>query len=194
MEYHYEHLTVSGFLLGPHPAAWAETRFAYATALGDAGGPDDFFAVRRGIQDHYEALGLQQILSLIRLSHWDPRILSDCLPALWKRLSEGPGPLREEVVATVRRVWERYYFIREEVDLAFELALLAHGYQGYAEALRLFQASERLYGPDARARWNMGLCHYALGEMEPALRCFADARGLDGDFVPSRAVQVKGGG
>lgn len=194
MAHRHENLNVSGFLLGAHPAAWAETQHAFASALGEAGGPDDFFSLRRGIQEHYEELELGPVLSLIRLSRWDPRILRDCLPALWKHVQGCSDASRREVVATVMRVWEQYYFIREEEDLAFELALLAHAYQGFREALALFQGSIRLHGDSPRTRWNMGLCHYALGEMDAALGCFAEARRLDPTFVPARAVQVKGDG
>ena len=187
----HAHLQVLAFTLGAHPSGYAETRLAYEEAIGRSG-PDDLFALRRGIEGSYEALDLGQALSLIRLYRWDPRVLRDCLPVLWKRQPEATAPLCEELVRTVMRVWESFYPIGEREDLAFELGLLVHAYGAPGEALSLFQESIRLHGDDARARWNMGLCHYARGELEAAVGCFLEAARVEPGFVPVGAVQVKG--
>lgn len=189
-EHRRAHLHVSAFLLGAHPTGHAETRFAYEEAVGRAG-PDDFFSLRRGIEGSYDALDTAQILSLLRMSRWDVRILRDCLPVLWKHQPSASARACQDVVRAVTRVWESYFPIGEEQDLAFELGLLLHAYGGHREALALFGDSVRIHGDDARTRWNMGLCHYALGEVEAAFARFGEASRLDPGFVPAGAMQVK---
>ena len=95
-------------------------------------------------------------------------------------------------MGAVRRVWEHPYAMREEQDLAFELGLLLHAYGGHREAVALFEASAELHGDSAKTRWNVGLCHDALGATEAALACFAAAARLEPGFVPAGAVQVTG--
>jgi tetratricopeptide (TPR) repeat protein len=92
--------------------------------------------------------------------------------------------MRREVVRTVSRAWENYYHLGEDRDLAFELALLAYDYEGFEAALGLFQASRKLHGDDPRTWWNMGLCHFALGETAEALQCFEEAARLRPGFTP----------
>jgi tetratricopeptide (TPR) repeat protein len=185
----HTHLAVAAFLLGEGP--YAETRLAYDLVVERAG-PDDFFTLGRGLQAAPMKLGLAQLLSLLRLSHWDPRVLQDLLTALWSHVEAAPEDMQAEVVHAVVRAWDNHYPMGETFDLAFELGLLAHAHGGHREALELFAASVRLHGDDPRARWKMALCHWAEGEAEAALRCFADAARLDPTFRPVRAVQVKG--
>lgn len=187
------YLCVAAFLLGEHPSEYVETRLAYEEAIERAG-PDDFYALRKEIKANLGTIGLSHALSLIRTSRWDPQTLADLLSVLWTQQATASQIEAQEVVRAVTRTWEHYYPIGEDQDLAFDLALLLHAYGGHREALVLFGASERLHGENARARWNMGICHYALGDMESALACFRDAARLDPMFVPAGAMQLRGGG
>lgn len=183
-------LSVSAFLLGAHPSGYAETRLAFEQGLARLD-PQDAYTLRRGVQAAGGELELEPMLSLIRLSCSDPRVLRDGLPVLYKHALGAPARAAKEVVHTVMQAWQNYYHIGEEHDLAFDLALLALGYGGHAEALQLFRESVRLYGDDPRARWNMGLCHSAMGEVEAALACFQRAWKLDPHFAPAGAAQTK---
>jgi hypothetical protein len=187
----HAHLCVAAFLLGDHPSGYAETRLAYEEAVEGAG-PDDLYAVQREARPHVEDMALAPVLALIRLSRWDPRVLATCLPALWKHQPSLSAIEAQEVIRVVTRVWENHYAMGEEHDLAFELGLLLHAYGGHREAIALFEGSARLHGDGAKTRWNAGLCHYALGEVEAALGCFAEAARVEPGFVPVGAVQVKG--
>jgi tetratricopeptide (TPR) repeat protein len=186
----HAYLAVAVFLLGEPAARPTETKLAYDLAVERAG-PDDIFSLWRGLQGGVEQLGLESTLSLIRLSRWDPRVLQGVLPALLSQKEGTSAVMREEVLQTVMRVWEHYYPIGEKRDLAFELALLVYTYEGYTEALLLFQDSLRLYGSDPRTWWNIGLCHFGLDQPEEALRCFAEAARLEPGFRPRGALQVK---
>ena len=178
-----------GFLLGPEGVSHRETTLAFDQAIS-RGGPDDFYTARVGVQDHYDALDLEQLLAMIRLSQHDPRILRDCLPSLVARAAGAGEGQRRGVTRAAARVWENDYFIGEEQDLAFDLAHLCHAFGAWREALPFLAASVRRFGARASTSWNLGLCHYALGETEDALRCFAEAARLQPGFSPEGAFQV----
>lgn len=189
-EHAHVHLNVLAFALGEHPTGWLETRLAYEQRVGQAG-PDDFFVLRRALLPAGEGLTLDDVLSLIRVSRWDPRVLGDCLFALWQRAPDAPSAAKAALVKTIQVVWENYYWIGEELDLAFELGLLLDALGAKTEALWMFHESERLHGEDPRARWNAGLCHFGLGRPEEAARCFVEAARLDGGFRPAGSLQIK---
>jgi tetratricopeptide (TPR) repeat protein len=188
--HHHAHLAIAAFLLGEHPADHGETRLAYQQAIEQAG-PDDWFALRIAMREGLEQIGLQGVLSLIRLSYWDPRTLQECLPALWNFLETAQEPMLDEVMRAALRTWENYYPIGEDVDFAFQLGLLAYVCEAYSEGLALFGESVRLYGDDPRTRWNMGLCHWGLGEYPEALQQFGEAARLEPEFKLVGGLQVK---
>lgn len=185
----HAHLAISAFLLGA-ASGHEETQLAFEEAVERAS-PDDIFALRREILDGKDRLGLGQALSLIRWSRYDPYVLRDCLPTLWAHVHSASTVVVPDVVHAVSRAWDAYYPIGEALDLAFELGLLLHAYGASREAIALFEASIRLYGDDPRARWNIGLCHYALGDLPLAFACFGEAGRRWPEWRPAGALQVK---
>lgn len=184
------HLCVTAFLLGEHVSGYAETRLAYEQTL-EPGGPDGFFSLRQELLARIGEMALTHALAFLRASGWDPRVLADCLPVLWRHQPEASELETQDVIDAVRRSWTRYYPIGEEQDLASELGMLLHAYGAHREAIGLFQSSARLHGDRATTRWNIGLCRYALGELEEAFAAFAEATRLDPGFIPAGALQPK---
>ncbi len=182
------YLIVTALLLGDYQGD--ETTLAYEQAV-EAAGPDDWCVSHRGVHVGIPHLGLDPLLSAIRMSHWDPAILRECLPGLWSHVAGATESQRKEVLRTITRVWANYYWMGERYDLAFELGLLAHGYGGHTEALAFFAESVALHGDDPRTRWDMGLCHWAMGRVDEALMCFGASALLDPTFCPIGTLQVK---
>lgn len=191
--YATESLCICAFLRGPDPAGFGQTRAAFQTAI-ETGSPVDFLIVRRGIEPHYASLGLGQLLSFLRLSGWDPKLIADCAPVLWDRIAAAGSAERLELVRVIRRGWTRYYHLGEASDLAFEFGMLLYGAGAYSQALDRFEDSRRLYGDDARTFWNLGLCHAALGCAAEAGRCLAQAFEHSPDFAVPHAILGKPGG
>ncbi|WP_224243820.1 tetratricopeptide repeat protein [Hyalangium gracile] len=178
-------------MLGAPAAGTRESRLGFHLAFG-GGGSDDFFRLRQGIQDHYGGLEFDQLLSLLRMSRHDCRILRDCMPVLSAQAEALTDVQRQELRDAVRRTWDNYFHIGEERDLAFEFALLLHLAGEVEQALALYQESLRLYGEDPRTRWNMALCLFRLHRQEEAAGCLARAWEVAPDFAPTRGLLIKG--
>lgn len=183
-------LALWGALLGCDAATVAETRYAWELAIEQAR-PDDFFHVRRGVQDHYDKLDGGRLLALLRLSHWDPRVLQRIEPHLWERLDEFDAADRADLAAAVRLAFANHFEIGVDGDLPHLCGLLLHALDDHDGALALYALSLERHGHDPRTYWNMGLSAYALGRMEEAAALFAAARNVDPDFVPVGALQGK---
>ncbi|MBO1351143.1 MAG: hypothetical protein EBE86_028985 [Hormoscilla sp. GUM202] len=73
--------------------------------------------------------------------------------------------LNQEIYGAIGQVWDSYYPIGEQQDLAFCLGLLLGQMQYYAPALQYFQQSMKLYGPDFQVTQsaNGAECHATGG-------------------------------
>lgn len=186
----HESLNVSAFLLGQHPHGYLETRQAFDQAI-DSFGPDDFFTLKQGIQEHSDRLTIPQVLAYLRLSGWDATIFLDCLPVLLKGLDDAAESLRRDIYELTRQVWDTYYHLGEGEDLAFQIGFLLYGMHYYTEALDYFQRSLQLYGPDPSTTYNIGLCHYCLQHLEIALEWMEETLALDPTFKGTIAMRAE---
>ena len=186
----HTHLNISAFLLGNHPSDYVESCRAYRQAI-ETCGPDDFYALKKAIEHGYERWTLGQLISYIRLSGFDAKIALACYPVLIDRIENVSESEKQEFYRVIQKVWEVYYPLAEDQDLASHLGVLLYEMGYYAEALDLFVRSIALYGPDAMVSYSMGLCHYGLRQMEAALECVNEALALDPDSKDARALRVK---
>jgi tetratricopeptide (TPR) repeat protein len=183
-------INICAFLLGDHPHDYVETRQAFIETIENCG-PDDFYTLAKGVAKNYDALTLEQLLSLLRLSGWDAKIFRESFPALLNHVESAPPPLKQELYCALQQVWDNYYHIGEEHDLAFYMAMLLYGMQYYPEALEHFQRSLRLYGPDPSTFYNMAMCHYNLRQLEAALEYINQTLELDSTFEAAKAARIK---
>ena len=173
-------------LLGEHPSGYAETRAAYGEVF-ERTDPFDLHALRLGMHENYGQHSLNEIAALMRLLCYDPHVLADCVPALSEKIAEASPAARQELVQLVTESWANYYPFGEPHDTAFDFALLLHRLGEPRAALALFAESVRLHGDDPRTLWNMGICHFKLGEAEEATRRFNEATRKG--FVPEGVVR-----
>jgi len=186
----HAHLNIAVFLLGSHPGGYTETLQAYREAI-ETCGPDDFYALKKAIEHGYDSWTLEQIQAYIRLSGFDAKIALACYPALMNRIEHATEPEKQELHQVIQKVWEVYYPLAEDQDLASHLGVILYEMGYYAEALDYFIRSVELYGPDATVSYNIGLCHYGLGQMEAALEHVNEALALDQDFDDAGAMRIK---
>jgi tetratricopeptide (TPR) repeat protein len=185
-----ENLNISAFMFGDSPGTFIETRQAYAETI-ERFGPDDFFTLKTGIEQVYEALSLEQLLAFFRLSCWDYKRFWECLSALKKQLEDISEIQREDLQEAILKVWDSYLPIGEENDLAFQLGTLLLELGFYDDALELLQHSVDLYGAAPGTAYNMGVCYYSVGQREQALERVDQALELDPEFEDAKALRLE---
>lgn len=183
-----ESLNISAFLFGDPPGDFVETRQAYAEAI-ERFGPDDFFTLKEGIAEIYDALTLDQILAFLRLSCWDYKRFWECLPVLKKHLPEMTELQKRQFHEAIVKVWDSYLPIGEESDLAFELGTLLLEMDFYEEALEFLQRSVDLHGIAPGTAYNLAVCYYSLSQMDQALDYVIQALDRDPEFAEARNLR-----
>ena len=183
-----EHLNISAFMFGDVPGDFIETRQAYAETI-EKFGPDDFFTLKEGFEEIYDALTLDQILAFLRLSCWDYKRFRECLPALKKHLPEMTEVQKQQMREAIEQVWDSYLPIGEESDLAFELGTLLLEMEFHEKALEFLQRSIVLYGMAPGTAYNIAVFYYGLNQMDHALDHVNQALSLDPHFAEAKTLR-----
>jgi tetratricopeptide (TPR) repeat protein len=185
-----ESLNISAFIFGDSAGGFNETRAAYDEVI-EKFGPDDFFTLKQGFREIYNALTLGQILAFLRLSCWDYRRFWECLPALKKHLPAMTGVQKQQLREAIVKVWDSFLPIGEESDLAFDLGTLLVEMDFHEEALEFLQSSVDLHGIAPGTAYNIAVCYYSLGRMDQALDYLNQALSLDNEFAEAKILRAE---
>lgn len=131
-------------------AAGPATVAAFDRAIAQRG-PDDFYALKRVLVAHADALTLAELLSYLRLSGYDAKLLLDCAPALSRAVADADVGERADLALAIERVWDGYLPIGEAHDLPGTLARLCEQLGDDQQAAAFTAVSRALHGD--RRRW-----------------------------------------
>jgi len=165
----HESLVLGCLLNTPLAARLSETKLAFQRFVDDFS-PDDFYTLKQWFVSAGSSSGLKELLAGLRLSGYDARFFSQLLPRLTELALSVNEQEKWNIFQVIHRVWEMYYPLGEEDDLAFNLGELLFNLQFPKEALAYFHLSDRLYGFGAHRSYNIALCHYAINDHITALR------------------------
>jgi hypothetical protein len=180
-------LVIGAFVLGRLPVP--ETAHRYADSLAE-GGPDDVFAVRRGMAAG-DMLTLQQALAKLRTARFDSGVFLELFPTLHERASEAQSPEKTDLALAVRRVRAAWFPIGEPQDVALCLGVLLARIGHHREALELFAESIEIRGDSAAAHFAAAMAHHALRDLDQALKEVAQSLALDPGNDPARKLAVE---
>ena len=113
---HYQNnIQVSAYLFGTEKSAETEIAFQQAVVTG---GPDDFFALKEAVEPRYGEMSLPQLLSFLRLSHFDADLFRDCAEVLVTLVKEADPVWYGDVAAVLEAIDKQYLPLGEGDDLA----------------------------------------------------------------------------
>lgn len=183
-------LNLSASLFGASPQSHPETHLAFTQYMVQ-NSPDDFYALKQVMVTHSQSLSVQQFLSYLRLSGWDAKIFLDCFPGMIDKFDDLPSSLQEEVFWAVQNIWDIYYPIGEDRDLAFYLGMLLYSMKYFPEAIEYLQQSRQLYGDDPDTLYNMAMCYYGLRQLDQAQHLITQTLELSPKFERAKAMRIK---
>jgi SAM-dependent MidA family methyltransferase len=168
----HNHINV-GCLIYDNHNNFKNTELAYASEI-EFFGPDDYFSIKKNIEKQIGELSARDLFAYIRLSNYDARLFYQFIPRFYELIPHLTVNQRFTFLQTVAKVWDCYYPIKEDDDLASSIGTLLFNLMFYKEALGFFSLSEQLYGSKERTTFNMALCHIQLGDIETSKSLLQD--------------------
>jgi len=186
--YEHENVTMSLFLLSQSSHDFTETAMAYHEII-ESIGPDDFYIIKKAVVPLNKSLTTKELLTFLRYTVWDARTFLEFYNTLLERIADEEDFPKDELIAVIHKVWEHYFPIGEEGDLASCLASLL-GYLGFdSDAIKLFKSSIEFYGEDAAINYEIALCYFNLQEFEKAMEYIEKSLILDPDYEESENLK-----
>jgi hypothetical protein len=144
--------------------------------------PEDWFLWTHRIGREVHTYSLAEMMSVLRLSAYDPAVLNDCFTMMFRLLPSATVPERAKLRQILGRVMQNYYFLGEHPDIAFEAGSLLYAIGAYDEALECLLESETLNGPRPATLYQQARCLARLGDKRTALERLRAARSTGEDF------------
>lgn len=179
--YEHENVNMSLFMLGSGSHDFIETSMAYNEII-ESIGPDDFYIIKRSVVPLSGSLTTKELLTFMRFTVWDARTFLECYNLLLERLAKEEDFPKEELVDVINNVWEHYFPIGEEGDLAYYLGTILAYLGRDLDALKLFESSLEFYGESPEIYYEIALCYYNLGQLENAVEYIEKSLEIDSEF------------
>ncbi|MBR1218545.1 hypothetical protein JQ557_11130 [Bradyrhizobium sp. U87765 SZCCT0131] len=197
---HRASIDIVGLLWLEDASAHAETQLAYRHHVLEFG-PDSFYRITKHARPTIPHMAVEDILAYLRLGRYDSHQFGRYLPRLLELAPAMDSDVRLDVAAAVERVWDMYFPLGEELDLANRIGALLYAIDDYSGAMAYFERSMAIYGVDTGTLYNIAACHHLLGARDVAaavLRKVLDyepdndaARCLLSECDPASAVVAK---
>lgn len=168
-------------------ASLPETETAFYDAV-DRFGPLDAYHIA-GIK--LSEPDFDQVLALLRMAAYDPITFTWLGPELHGTLRDPSSSQVARLLRALGEVWRLHYPLPGGRDVPFDLGFTCYLVSRWNEALYFYEQSVALHGAHHVTLYNMGLCHYRMGQVVRALDCFDRSLALDGSYGPARDWKVR---
>ena len=153
------------FMIGEEPSEYQlfqETYRKHSSQLN----LDDINSMKKLVYKNLSTADLSELLGLIRLNSYDSSIFIHLLPSIKNLSKDISVKQRTRLKQTIIQVWSKYYAIKKDYDLSYELGGLMYDLGYYPEALGYFKHSTVAFGNKIDVDYNLILCYYQLRQDE----------------------------
>jgi len=162
-EHHYKNLNIGCMLMLQSPMSYANTRLAYQRFI-ERFGPDDFFSMKEWVDQHFDTMGIQQILAFWRLGGYDAELFIQSAERISELLPEGSDEELLDIQRGIHLMWAGYYPLAQNYNLALDCGLLLFEMDMYEDALLFLERSLQVNEeePDMTVLYSLAICCYEL--------------------------------
>ena len=144
--------------------------------------PEDFSNLQRSIKQENLNPSLKTALCTTRLAHWDPDVFLKFKRVLIDKTPYASEKEQVDIYRDAYEVWDCYYPLQKEKDVAFEIGRLMMGLRRYDEGIKFFVNSNKLCGEHHVTWYNIGICRSYVGEYEASLNAFDKSLEMKPDY------------
>lgn len=113
---------------------------------------------------------LDQVLSVLKLTHWDPNIFYDLHETLLDYIDDQEINAEQDqaMLNGLKIAWDYYFKVEKTSDLPYALAAVYYALDEYELALKFYAISQREFGTNADNLYNMAITYQALDDDQSA--------------------------
>jgi hypothetical protein len=181
----HANMQTAAFVFGGPSRAFRGTCAAFARVIAEFG-PADYHVLDEALRKNGNRPALPEALAFLRLSGFEPwtfHLLSD---GIIEGVEKAPLGLQRIALEAMARVAGNDFPVGDGCDVPFEIGRAFWRMGRYVEALAFYRKSLESFGENHVTHYNMGLCHYRMGQRPDAIRCFDRCLEMDGSYVPAK--------
>ncbi|GKU78860.1 tetratricopeptide repeat protein [Paenibacillus sp. L3-i20] len=169
-EHHYKNLNIGCLFMLKTPLDYANIRLAYRRFV-DSFGPDDFFSMKKWVDQHSETMGLEHLLAFWRLGGYDTEFFLHNAKHLSTLIPDASDEEMTDLQQAIHKMWKSYYQIEQQCALTKSVGLLLFEMNMFEDALPFLENSVRANSGKALPAilYNLAICCYELEQEEAAL-------------------------
>mmetsp|Transcript_68258 Transcript_68258/g.134168 ORF Transcript_68258/g.134168 Transcript_68258/m.134168 type:complete len:630 (+) Transcript_68258:26-1915(+) len=152
----------------------------------DVFGPNDFFVLQKSLKEDLSNPPLRTVVAMLKLGDWDPDVFFKFRDTILMHAPTCGQKLRNDLCRGIPRVWENYYILDTDKDIAFEIGRFYYGIKDYEHALSFYKESTSTVGEHHVTYHNQGLCYYSLKKLPMALDMFRKAFSMCAEYEKAR--------
>eukprot|EP00944_MAST-04C_sp_MAST-4C-sp1_P012855 g12855.t1 len=144
--------------------------------------PEDFSNLQRSIKQENVNPSLKTALCTTRLAHWDPDVFLKFKRVLIDKTPYASEKEQLDIYRDAYEVWNCYYPLQKEKDVAFEIGRLMMGLRRYDEGIEFFRKSNKFCGEHHVTWYNIGICCSYVGQCDASLDAFDKSLQMKPDY------------
>jgi tetratricopeptide (TPR) repeat protein len=180
-----EYLASAAFSFGTDQSGMRRTERTFSNHL-DRQSPGDLYSLSTQLLSQRFNMSVGGMISFLKLFEWDAAIFETLYDALLSRLPHATANEVADLMNTLPLIAERRYPLPGSADTLFLIAHLLQCMQRYPSAIELYLSRIEEHGESPDISYNLGLCYYAIGELELSKTAFLRATILNPDLLAAQ--------
>ncbi|MDF1796190.1 MAG: hypothetical protein P1U63_06615 [Coxiellaceae bacterium] len=174
---HSKAISTNVFLLGEQFDNLPHTKLAIEQRVVEFS-PSDFLVLVKSKKKQVDELRLEELISLLKLSHWDPWIFHQYSVRINVLINKASLATRRYLTGNMAKIEANYYYMPSSINTLLEIGRFFQQIKQYSIALSYYAKSEALFGQQFDLISSKAFCTYHLGGCDDARQLFNEAAAL----------------
>lgn len=137
--------------------------------------PGDYFTWYQWIKENHAKVSLEVLATCLNISEWDPLMFKHIHQFLGDHLNNADAVTIQYLKKNIDKLAANFYYLPRTTDTFLDMAILLHKMKEWQRATHYYQQSQKVFGENFSSCYNLGLCHFELGDLREAMCCFRRA-------------------
>ncbi len=137
--------------------------------------PSDYFVLYQHAKETLTQMSLEQILAILKLSHYDPTFLTYAEDRIIELIKGGNIKYAGALLGCMDLVHNNFYFIKDTPDVFFSMAIISFYLNDFQRAIKYYQLSINYFSATYAKLYNLAVCHLQTGQADLAREYIAES-------------------